>query len=1244
MKGKRILSLLLVIVLAAMPMQAVTNANTTAPVWDGSIDTSWYDTNQSASEYTIFDGKTLAGLAKLVNEGHSFQGKKIILNNSINLDNLEWTPIGNSTNRFMGTFDGGNYKIQNLKISSGTGNLGLFGYAGENNENKSDIRNLKLTNCNIQVSDANSVGTVAGYIYGTIENCSATGNISGYDCVGGIAGNVAYSIIKDCSSNIVVRGYSRVGGVAGRLLSSSMMDCNETGEIVGIGVGDDFNKKEIGGLVGCAEYNSILTRCCFVGNVSGSDWNRMGGIAGGVIGATVQDCYSLGNVSGAYNVGGLVGYLYGSMSNCYTTGSVSANYNCGRVAGYISEYTTVKYCYYQYFEADMTGIAGITDVNGVTILGVSSKTGGEFMTPEMAWILNTSNGTARNSGIWAQGGTPVFANGMNCLPVYKVTLNNITSPQELYTGNDGSVILPENPSDNTGRHFFGWYTDHGTYSEKFNQASVIAQDIILYANFGTRIISISDYIAFYTGTAIEFAGTVEDNANSVMGITDLTYLYYTDSAGTKKTTVADSGAAFEGGAPVRAGTYYVRATAAEDTSNKIDAAESNLAKMIVSNVTIASIKPVQDVEVEFGTSEIVVCSWYLSQQTSIIDNNGLEHSVDLDWVIDGYHDNMAGVYIATGTFTLPETVVQSSPSTPLQVTAKVTVWPAVNAAISHTTMIFDLDKPQDITVLIDWGSANFVTTVVKDAISLVEDIDWKEDGYWDVDWHSVIIISKEYLSGLGMKAGDTAEFELFFDIGEKAVLKVEAVTGHTLGNNAFLRNLYVGNIPIPDFAYDKYNYTIKLPYGTLPYNPVAIAHAICADPKAIVEIEQANELPGIAKVEVTAEDGITKKVYELRLTLAKSTEHTLNITANSGGTISVGSSGYYEEGMVIAITAAPVSGYRFHQWTSDKGGSFGNASSANTTFTMPANATTIKANFIYNGSSGTGDGDSKGSGGGNNSSVITTTGSISIDLHQVTGSPSSSMNNNEEKLKNKIFTLDELSRINAGENARVILNVKDITSEVSDADKKLIKESLRGQSIGMYIDLSLYKQIGNEAETAVRSTNGKISISIEIPEYLRNLDTMLSRTFNIIRIHNGVATTVEGTYDPVTHLFTFETDRFSTYALTYMDTLADEIIVTKNFNRLRLTAKAGLSSHELTYRKVIGADGYEIYAAQCKKGNKPKGKKLKLHAKEISYESTDPEVATVSSSGRVEAKSKGSCLIYAYTQNGVSKKIKVTVK
>ena len=94
-------------------------------------------------------------------------------------------------------------------------------------------------------------------------------------------------------------------------------------------------------------------------------------------------------------------------------------------------------------------------------------------------------------------------------------------------------------------------------------------------------------------------------------------------------------------------------------------------------------------------------------------------------------------------------------------------------------------------------------------------------------------------------------------------------------------------------------------------------------------------------------------------------ENPLTITAATGGSITIGSSGNYAAGTVIPITATPASGYSFNKWTSTSGGTFANANSASTTYTMPANPATITATFTYNSSSG-------GSSGGGSSSTTPT--------------------------------------------------------------------------------------------------------------------------------------------------------------------------------------------------------------------------------------------------------------------------------
>ncbi len=380
------------------------------------------------------------------------------------------------------------------------------------------------------------------------------------------------------------------------------------------------------------------------------------------------------------------------------------------------------------------------------------------------------------------------------------------------------------------------------------------------------------------------------------------------------------------------------------------------------------------------------------------------------------------------------------------------------------------------------------------------------------------------------------------------------------------------------------------------------------------------------------------------------------------------------------------------------------------------------------------------SGGGNSGStgIEDGEGLITKDHQKDVNAPDTNLNNSTDELKGAIFTTEELSRIAAGEEAKIILKISDISNSVSEDDKKLIAEKLTEDVSVIYIDLSLYKKIGSQSETKITETNHKISISIEIPVELHSTDMTKNRTYKIVRIHDGKASILEGSYDPTTNIITFETDRFSVYALTYeeantdMNTGVDEnkVTVTKDFFTLRLRTKATANSQKLTYNQISGADGYVIYGAPCGTNNKlvkladvsgeitsythkylkkgtyykyqvkaykiingkkvviavskvnhsvtisksldnptkvevntsavtltlgktkkvncqvilPKGKKMSNHTAAIQFETSNKDIATVDSSGKIKGVAKGTCYIYAYAQNGVYKKIKVTVK
>ena len=195
--------------------------------WTGIADTEWYNTTDI--EFTLTTSEQLAGLAEIVNAGKdTFEGKTVKLGADIDLNKMNWTPIGNSTNKFKGKFIGTGYTISNLR-AVGSKHVGLFGatYVGAHIEG--------VTIENAYVSGNDYVGAVVGGGYlaaNCIKNCTVTnatiiatpyydsdkGVYDGGAKAGVIVGQ-AYngSLIGNTVKNSTVTAYRDLGGIAGML-------------------------------------------------------------------------------------------------------------------------------------------------------------------------------------------------------------------------------------------------------------------------------------------------------------------------------------------------------------------------------------------------------------------------------------------------------------------------------------------------------------------------------------------------------------------------------------------------------------------------------------------------------------------------------------------------------------------------------------------------------------------------------------------------------------------------------------------------------------------------------------------------------------------------------------------------------------------------------------------------------------------------------------------------------------------
>ena len=196
----------------------------------------------------------------------------------IDLAGLSWQPIGSLSEPFTGVFRGNGHKIFNLTIKANNiNNIGLFGAIGDNGR----VENVGLVN--VDIAGRSSIGSIAGYNFGTIINSYAEGKLLATSTYG--------------------------GGLVGR---------NKRGTIVNSYANVDVrvNNDHAGGLVG---------------------WNETGG--------SIVNSYVVGDVQSSNgNAGGLVGNNHSKIHTSYAIGDVQASNGSagGLVAAYIREHTIVN--------------------------------------------------------------------------------------------------------------------------------------------------------------------------------------------------------------------------------------------------------------------------------------------------------------------------------------------------------------------------------------------------------------------------------------------------------------------------------------------------------------------------------------------------------------------------------------------------------------------------------------------------------------------------------------------------------------------------------------------------------------------------------------------------------------------------------------------------------------------------------------------------------------------------------------
>ena len=169
---------------------------------------------------------------------------------------------------------------------------------------------------------------------------------------------------------------------------------------------------------------------------------------------------------------------------------------------------------------------------------------------------------------------------------------------------------------------------------------------------------------------------------------------------------------------------------------------------------------------------------------------------------------------------------------------------------------------------------------------------------------------------------------------------------------------------------------------------------------------------------------------------------------------------------------------------------------------------------------------------------------------------------------------DENKAVKAGNKTQFVLSASGMTPTKEEI--ALIQSVLGNNAIGQYLNLNLTLKISGRADRQITDLSAPMYIAITIPQNLVNHDSSIERTYRIVRIHDGVATLIDGTYDAATNQFTFATDGFSTYALVYED------VNTTLTGRL---PKTGDNSMWMVWTLILCAGCSILFAAgkRCKK-------------------------------------------------------------
>lgn len=292
--------------------EKVQAAENTYDVWDGQVDIDWYDSANIKDSYDILSAKQLAGLAQLVNSGEDFNGVVINLTTNIDLNNIEWTPIGGSNLLEGVTFNGNGYTVKNLKVTNKFSS-GLFGWIVDCQLNNLSVEGEIITRsgyAGMLAADIINTNVYQCYTSGTITMNGTDYNEYG-DAVGGVIGQYynddenINGYIKECGSSVTINAitpgqYAGIIGWVSTYYESSTYEISDCYYFGVLSISD--SESATNGIAGIAvsiigygfpdlpSGNYVIKNCYVSGTVENTgDSTSSLGIA--LVDGTVDNCY-----------------------------------------------------------------------------------------------------------------------------------------------------------------------------------------------------------------------------------------------------------------------------------------------------------------------------------------------------------------------------------------------------------------------------------------------------------------------------------------------------------------------------------------------------------------------------------------------------------------------------------------------------------------------------------------------------------------------------------------------------------------------------------------------------------------------------------------------------------------------------------------------------------------------------------------------------------------------------------------